>query len=96
MTITEAFDIREDLIGEKVGKVVVKNINEIQSTLAAEEIDVVILTTPESVAQQVADQLVEAGGKVYLTLRQAELKHHKMYKFTILIWVLNYNHYCSL
>ena len=43
MTITEAFDIREDLIGEKVGKVVVKNINEIQSTLAAEEIDVVIL-----------------------------------------------------
>ena len=42
-----------------MGKVVVKNINEIQSTLAAEEIDVVILTTPESVAQQVADQLVE-------------------------------------
>ncbi|MBF9289053.1 redox-sensing transcriptional repressor Rex [Staphylococcus haemolyticus] len=74
MTITEAFDIREDLIGEKVGKVVVKNINEIQSTLAAEEIDVVILTTPESVAQQVADQLVEAGVKGILNFTLSRVK----------------------
>lgn len=74
MTITEAFDIREDLIGEKVGKVVVKNINEIQSTLAAEEIDVVILTTPESVAQQVADQLVEAGVKGILNFTPSRVK----------------------
>ena len=74
MTITEAFDIREDLIGEKVGKVVVKNINEIQSTLAAEEIDVVILTTPESVAQQVADQLVEAGVKGILNFTRSRVK----------------------
>ena len=35
MTITEAFDIREDLIERSK---VVKNINEIQSTLAAEEL----------------------------------------------------------
>ena len=73
MTITEAFDIREDLL-EKVGKVVVKNINEIQSTLAAEEIDVVILTTPESVAQQVADQLVEAGVKGILNFTPSRVK----------------------
>ncbi|MEJ7545824.1 redox-sensing transcriptional repressor Rex, partial [Staphylococcus hominis] len=59
MTITEAFDIKEDVIGEQVGKVVVKHNNEIQSRLAAEDIDVVILTTPENVAQQVTDQLVE-------------------------------------
>ena len=80
MTITEAFDIKEDVIGEQVGKVVVKHNNEIQSRLAAEDIDVVILTTPEN-AQQVTDQLVEAGVKGYLTSLQVESRHHNMYKF---------------
>lgn len=74
MTITEAFDIREELIGEQVGKVIVKNSNEIKSTLAAEEIDVVILTTPENVAQQVADQLVEAGVKGILNFTPRRVK----------------------
>ena len=79
-----------------MGKVVVKNINEIQSTLAAEEIDVVILTTPESVAQQVADQLVEVGVKGILNFTPSRVKTPQDVQFTILIWVLNYNHYCSL
>lgn len=63
MTITEAFDIRQDIIGEQVGNVVVKDISDIATTLQQEAIDVVILTTPGQAAQQVADQLVEAGVK---------------------------------
>ncbi|EES42179.1 CoA binding domain protein [Staphylococcus caprae M23864:W1] len=74
MTITEAFDIKEDIIGEQVGKVVVKHNNEIQSRLAAEDIDVVILTTPENVAQQVTDQLVEAGVKGILNFTPSRIK----------------------
>ena len=74
MTITEAFDIKEDVIGEQVGKVVVKHNNEIQSRLAAEDIDVVILTTPENVAQQVTDQLVEAGVKGILNFTPSRIK----------------------
>ena len=74
MTITEAFDINEDVIGEQVGKVVVKHNNEIQSRLAAEDIDVVILTTPENVAQQVTDQLVEAGVKGILNFTPSRIK----------------------
>ena len=63
MTITEAFDVKEDVIGQKIGNVIVKDNDELVTTLKKEEIDVVILTTPERVAQKVADELVQAGVK---------------------------------
>ncbi|PZJ60048.1 redox-sensing transcriptional repressor Rex [Staphylococcus aureus] len=63
MTITEAFDVKEDVIGQKIGNVIVKDNDELIKTLKKEEIDVVILTTPERVAQKVADELVQAGVK---------------------------------
>ncbi|HHA6320355.1 TPA: redox-sensing transcriptional repressor Rex [Staphylococcus aureus] len=63
MTITEAFDVKEDVIGQKIGNVIVKDYDELITTLKKEEIDVVILTTPERVAQKVADELVQAGVK---------------------------------
>lgn len=63
MTITEAFDVKEDVIGQKIGNVIVKDNDELITTLKKEEIDVVILTTPERVSQKVADELVQAGVK---------------------------------
>lgn len=63
MTITEAFDVKEDVIGQKIGNVIVKDNDELVTTLKKEEIDVVILTIPERVAQKVADELVQAGVK---------------------------------
>ena len=63
MTITEAYDVKEDVIGQKIGNVIVKDNDELITTLKKEEIDVVILTTPERVAQKVADELVQAGVK---------------------------------
>ncbi|HDH7017206.1 TPA: redox-sensing transcriptional repressor Rex [Staphylococcus aureus] len=63
MTITEAFDVKEDVIGQKIGNFIVKDNDELITTLKKEEIDVVILTTPERVAQKVADELVQAGVK---------------------------------
>lgn len=63
MTITEAFDVKEDVIGQKIGNVIVKDNDELITTLKKEEIDVVILTTPERVAQKVAEELVQAGVK---------------------------------
>ncbi|HDJ7428152.1 TPA: redox-sensing transcriptional repressor Rex [Staphylococcus aureus] len=63
MTITEAFDVKEDVIGQKIGNVIVKDNDELITTLKKEEIDVVILTTPERFAQKVADELVQAGVK---------------------------------
>ncbi|WP_049295638.1 redox-sensing transcriptional repressor Rex [Staphylococcus aureus] len=63
MTITEAFDVKEDVNGQKIGNVIVKDNDELVTTLKKEEIDVVILTTPERVAQKVTDELVQAGVK---------------------------------
>ncbi len=63
MTITEAFDIRDEVIGTEIGNVSVSAYNEITDILTRKDIDIVILTTPEDVAQQVADTLVAAGVK---------------------------------
>ncbi|MBU7217514.1 redox-sensing transcriptional repressor Rex [Staphylococcus gallinarum] len=63
MTITEAFDIREDVIGTEIGQVSVSNYADITEVLEREQIDIVILTTPEDVAQQVTDKLVDVGVK---------------------------------
>lgn len=87
MTITEAFDIRPDIIGENIGDVVVKHSDDIKTTLESEDIDVVILTTPDNVAQQVADELVKAGVKGILNFTPRRIKHPKMSKYIILILV---------
>lgn len=63
MSITEAFDVDKNVIGEQVGKVVIKDSRNIKETLKSLDIDVVILTTPEHVAQTVVDELVESGVK---------------------------------
>lgn len=63
MTITEAFDISEEIIGTQVGDVTVKSMDEIKSTVEAEALEVIIIATPGRVAQEVADALVDAGVK---------------------------------
>ncbi|MBA8762785.1 redox-sensing transcriptional repressor Rex [Staphylococcus coagulans] len=63
MTITEAFDISEEIIGTQVGDVTVKSMDEIKSTVEAEALKVIIIATPGRVAQEVADALVDAGVK---------------------------------
>lgn len=60
MTIIEAFDIDESIIGEKVGEVTVKSTQDLKETLNSKNIDVVILTTPEHVAQDVVNELVKS------------------------------------
>ncbi|HDC6262976.1 redox-sensing transcriptional repressor Rex [Staphylococcus aureus] len=76
MTITEAFDVKEDVIGQKIGNVIVKDNDELITTLKKEEIDVVILTTPERVAQKVADELVQAGVKGILNFTPGRINTH--------------------
>ncbi len=73
MTITEAFDVKEDVIGQKIGNVIVKDNDELITTLKKEEMMFVILTTPERVAQKVADELVQAGVKGILNFTPGRL-----------------------
>lgn len=61
MTITEAFDVDEHIVGNKIGDVTVHHMNDLKQVLADKNINVVILTTPESVAQRVANELIDAN-----------------------------------
>lgn len=63
MIITAAFDVDSNVIGTKVGEVVVKDMKDLKQILKKENLDVVILTTPGEAAQAAADQLVEANIK---------------------------------
>lgn len=63
MTITEAFDIDEKLIGQQFGEVTIKSIDEMKQVIQDQGIEVIIIATPVKVAQSVTDQLVDAGVK---------------------------------
>ncbi|MEB7825317.1 redox-sensing transcriptional repressor Rex [Staphylococcus chromogenes] len=63
MTITEAFDIDEKLIGQQFGEVTIKSMDEMKQVIQDQSIEVIIIATPVKVAQSVTDQLVDAGVK---------------------------------
>ncbi|UEX90742.1 redox-sensing transcriptional repressor Rex [Staphylococcus ratti] len=63
MTITEAFDIDPEVIGQQIGEVTVKSIDEMRQVIQEQALEVIIIATPVKVAQNVTDQLVEAGVK---------------------------------
>ena len=63
MTITEAFDIDEDLIGKQFGEVTIKPVDKMKQVIKEEGLEVIIIATPVKAAQTVTDQLVDAGVK---------------------------------
>lgn len=63
MTITEAFDIDEKLIGQQFGEVTIKSMDEMKQVIQDQDIEVIIIATPVKVAQSVTNQLVDAGVK---------------------------------
>ena len=74
MTITEAFDIDEQIVGTEIGDVSVHPMNDLKKVLNAQNINVVILTTPEEAAQHVANQLVEADIQGILNFTPARIE----------------------
>ena len=65
------FDVDHRIIGQNVGGVVVTPIAEMGDVIRKEGIQIGIITVPAAVAQQVADQMVEAGIKGILSLRKS-------------------------
>ncbi|HEY8474087.1 MAG TPA: redox-sensing transcriptional repressor Rex [Natronosporangium sp.] len=54
-------DIDPNRVGEKLGDLTVRHIDELAETVAAEKIAIGVITTPAKAAQMVADRLIEAG-----------------------------------
>jgi redox-sensing transcriptional repressor len=62
--IVSIFDSSPKLVGKEVGGVPVRAIGELGKVVSKEEIVVGVLAVPAEAAQEVADQLVEAGVKI--------------------------------
>ena len=60
------FDIDPEVIGTKVGSVIVQHVDSMKAEIKKQEIKMAILTVPGAVAQATADQLVHAGIKAIL------------------------------
>lgn len=60
-TLVAGFDVDPKVIGRKVGPVVVRPMEELESTVRDEHVDVALLAVPEAQAQSVAERLVRAG-----------------------------------
>ena len=60
---TGLFDVDHRIIGQNVGGITVMPISEMETIIRTEGIQIGIITTPASVAQQVANQMVNAGIK---------------------------------
>jgi redox-sensing transcriptional repressor len=60
-SIAALFDAERAQVGERIGSLVVRHIDELAEVVAAEGISIGVIATPAQAAQQVADQLVAAG-----------------------------------
>jgi AT-rich DNA-binding protein len=58
------FDVDPAVVGKQIGKLAVRELEDLQSVVAEEEIVVGVLAVPADAAQGVADRLVKAGVKI--------------------------------
>jgi len=64
--IIQAFDVSPDIVGKKLGPLVVRHVSELEQTLAAQPVDIGIVAVPAQEAQRVIDALVRCGVKAIL------------------------------
>jgi redox-sensing transcriptional repressor len=72
--IVAIFDTDERKIGEQIGALAVRRYDELQRAVADDEIVVGVLAVPGRAAQQIADDLVEAGVKIIFNYSEALLQ----------------------
>jgi redox-sensing transcriptional repressor len=72
-TVVAIFDNDPSKIGEKVGNVAIRPIDELRRAVEDEDIVVGVLAVPGSAAQPLADKLVEAGVKIIFNYSEALL-----------------------
>lgn len=61
--IMALFDKNEDLVGNKIEEIPIRNINELKSFIKENKVEVGIVTVPKDFATEVIDLLIDAGIK---------------------------------
>jgi redox-sensing transcriptional repressor len=69
--VVAIFDVDKSKVGEKVGTIKVRHIDELKELARRQEIAIAIIATPAQVAQEVADKVVAAGVKSILNFAPA-------------------------
>jgi redox-sensing transcriptional repressor len=64
--ITLVFDKNPELVGEKIGDLTIRSVDDMVEALKANKVVIAMLTVPATAAQKIADKLVEAGVKAIL------------------------------
>ncbi|MGA8369277.1 MAG: redox-sensing transcriptional repressor Rex [Acidimicrobiales bacterium] len=60
-TVAALLDVDPAVVGERIGEVTVRHVNELEAVAAERTLSIGVIATPASSAQSVADVLVEAG-----------------------------------
>jgi len=72
-TVDAAFDISPAIIGSTVNGVPIYSMNDLDSFIREHTVDVVVLTIPQSVAQDTADHLIALGIRGFWNFTNVEL-----------------------
>jgi redox-sensing transcriptional repressor len=71
--IAAAFDIDESKVGQPIGDTVIQDYTDLSGVIRQNNIIVAVLAVPPGAAQQVADDVVEAGVKIIFNYTEALL-----------------------
>jgi redox-sensing transcriptional repressor len=71
--IAAAFDVDPDKVGQPIGDTVISDYSRLRSLVREKNIIVAVLAVPPDAAQQVADDVVEAGVKIIFNYTEALL-----------------------
>lgn len=71
--VDTAFDISPDLIGTSIHDVTIRSMDELEGYVAENRPNVAVLTVPQSVAQPLADRLIDLGIKGFWNFTNVEL-----------------------
>jgi redox-sensing transcriptional repressor len=74
--IVEAFDASPDIVGQRVGQVVVRDVKEIAEVLHRSPVDIGIVAVPAGAAQEVIDTLVAGGIRAILNYAPIAARVH--------------------
>ncbi len=71
--ICEVFDNHPAVIGEKIGRFVVQDINDLPQVVARQKVEIGMVAVPHDAAQAVADRLIQAGVRGILNMTTAHI-----------------------
>ena len=72
--VVAVFDIDEDKVGTEIGPLTVRHNSELRQVIEDEDIVVAVLAVPSAAAQELADELVDAGVKIIFNYSDALLQ----------------------